>query len=85
MVAPFHAFVRINRPDGNKDEFFANMTCSESNVTDADRVTLISTTWSLNNSMEAIVANVMVNKTKALTGGRDGHDSNNWFYRGWLG
>ena len=28
-----------------------------------------------------MVANAMVNRTKAFTGGRDGHDSNNWFFK----
>ena len=31
--------------------------------------------------MEAMITNLMVNKTKALTGGRDGHDSKCWFYK----
>lgn len=82
-VSPFHTFVRINSPAGVKYAFYANMTCiSESQVYDpiyGD--TWVSTTWSLNSSVEAMVANAMVNRTKAVTGGRDGHDSNNWFFK----
>ena len=28
-----------------------------------------------------MVSNLMVNRTKALTGGRDGHDSKCWFFK----
>ena len=80
-LAPFHAFVRMNTPYGVKNTFFANMTCSESQVTDPYfGNTFMSTTWSFDSSVEAMITDVMVNRTKAFTGGRDGHDSKCGFY-----
>ena len=84
-LAPIHAFVQFNSPSGFKNAFFANMTCSESQVYDPFyKITWKKTTWSFDDSMEKMVANLMVNGTKAVTGGRDGNDSNCWFYKVWF-
>ena len=82
-VSPLHAFVRIIIPKGNTVAFFANMNCiSESQETEKFlNETWIKTTWRLDDSVEAIFTNIMLNRTKALTGGRDGHDSKNGFYK----
>lgn len=80
-MAPFHSFVGINVPNGDKKAFFVNMTCTESKVIDPNNPTWKRTTWSLDDSVEAIITDVMINRTKAITGGRADGNSNCWLYK----
>lgn len=75
-MAPFHAIFQINTPNGDNKAFFVNMTCSESQQRD-----WMKTTWYLDDSVETMVADFIVNRTKAITKGRDGADSKNGFYK----
>ena len=35
----------------------------------------------MDGSVESVITNLMVNRTIAFTGGRDGHDSKCWFFK----
>ena len=83
-LAPFHAFIQINTPNDVRNLFFVNLTCSESKFKDDDNNYYLKTTWSLEGSMEVMVANVIINRNEAMIGSGNGSDSKYFFYKNWL-
>jgi len=70
---------------GTQYKFYQNMTCADIQKMDPMTNELVNATkWSVDKDQVSSMTKVLTERIDAFTQGKDGSDSNNWFFNYWL-